>query len=147
MKLTDALLGEHGVIYALFNRLEQAFPELKTGEEARQMAATLAAALASHAAIENEFLFPALEPHLGPAGPLAVMRQEHEEIESALQAATTAAAPAAAVESLQHVLAVARDHFSKEERVLFRMAQQTLGDEGLLQLGQRWAERRRVFVS
>ena len=84
MKLTDALLGENGVIYALFDHVESELADMKTIDDVKRAGAALSAALVSHARIVNEILFPALDPHLGQAGPLAVMRHEHEEIEGAL---------------------------------------------------------------
>ena len=146
MKLTDALLGEHGVIYALFDHIEQELPRIETLDAVQRATRALAAALVSHARIEDELLFPALETHLGPAGPLAVMRQEHEEIEGAIEEVASAQTQEAAADRLRYGLQVARDHFAKEEQILFHMARQSLSAQELEQLGNRWAEARRVTV-
>ncbi len=146
MKLTDALLGEHGAIYALFDWVELELPHLETLTDVRRIAGVVAAVLVSHARIENEMLFPALETHLGTAGPLAVMRQEHDEIDDALREAVSAETPDVARERVEHALQVARDHFAKEEQVLFGMAQQALSEQELARLGLRWANARRVAV-
>ena len=141
IRITDALLGEHGVIYPLLDHL--AGTPFTSAAEARTQAALLAAGLASHAQIEDELLFAQLEGHLGTeAGPLAVMRREHEEIENVLAHLEKADAPGEARQLATHLVQLARQHFAKEEQVLFPMAEQILGDEGLRRLGEEWAKRR-----
>jgi hemerythrin-like domain-containing protein len=147
MKLTHALLGEHGVIYALFDWLEAALPGMSRVDQVRDAASVLGAALLSHAALEDELLFPALESRIGPAGPLSVMRHEHTEIDRAISEAARAEVVSDGVGRLREALEVARAHFAKEEHVLFHLAQQALGDPELLELGEAWAERRKVHVA
>lgn len=146
MKLTDALLGEHGVFYAQFDHLAQAVPPESTLELIQSQAALLSAALATHANLEDELLFSALDPHLGHMGPLSVMRMEHDEIENALGQVQRASDLAEAKQWLSHAVRVARDHFAKEEQVLFPMAHQVLSEEQLTQLGAQWAQRRGVVT-
>jgi regulator of cell morphogenesis and NO signaling len=139
--ITNALLGEHGVIYQLLDHLTSR--PFDSVEEAHVQAAELAAGLATHARIEDDLLFVALEAELGPnGGPLAVMREEHAEVEATLERLTQ-------VEDLQeaealagHLVQVAREHFEKEEQVLFPMAEQLLGEEALRSLGAQWAAQR-----
>jgi len=147
MRITDALLGEHGVFYAQFDHLEQAVPAAETLAQVKDQAALLAAALKPHANLENDLLFAALEPHLGPMGPLAVMRMEHDEIEGTLARVQEVKDLAGAQDLALHAIQVARDHFAKEEQVLFPMAQQVLSAEALAQLGAQWAEQRQVRLA
>lgn len=147
MKITDALLGEHGAFYVQFNHLENCMPHVETLTQVQSLGALLAAALASHAQLENELLFAALDPHLGEMGPVAVMRTEHEKIESGLSQIQEEEELEGARHLLLHILAVARQHFAKEEQVLFPIALQALGTEELARLGAQWAERRRVVIS
>lgn len=139
--ITDALLGEHGVIYPLLSHLT-ATP-FASVEEARLKAAQVAAGLATHAAIEDELLFVAMEGVLGPnGGPLAVMRAEHDEVEASLERLTGIDDAGEATALAAHLHEVARGHFAKEEQVLFPMAVQMLGEETLRDLGAEWAARR-----
>lgn len=148
MKITDALLGEHRVFYAQFGHLEESLPSLGTREEVQRVAALLAAGLETHAHVEDELLFAALEPYLGSAaGPLLVMRHEHAEIEGALARVGQAEDLAVARDLLGQAVHVAREHFAKEEHVLFPMATQFLGDARLSELGVAWAARREVKAS
>ncbi len=167
MKITDALRGEHGVFYALFDQLERT---LKGAALSTLQAegALLAAGLTPHAQIEDEVLFPALERDLGgEGGPLAAFREEHTEIEDALKQVEAihalsgqhgdiegvlAMLPNApdtdeARDQLHQVLLVAREHFAREEQMLFPMAEQILGESRLEQLGEEWAARRSVQLA
>ncbi|HEY4621279.1 MAG TPA: hemerythrin domain-containing protein [Gaiellaceae bacterium] len=140
--ITDALLGEHGVIYALLGHLTSR--PFRSAEEARTKAAELAAGLATHARIEDDLLFVALEGPLGPnGGPLAVMREEHAEVEGTLERLTRVDDVQEADALASHLASVAREHFAKEEQVLFPMAEQLLGEQVLRDLGEQWAAQRR----
>lgn len=139
--ITDALLGEHGVIYALLEHLTSR--PFASAEEARIQAAELAAGLATHARIEDDLLFVALEAELGPnGGPLAVMRAEHAEVEATLERLTQVEDVQEAEALAGRLVTVAREHFEKEEQVLFPMAEQLLGEEALRSLGEQWAAQR-----
>lgn len=136
--ITDALRGEHAVIYRLLSHVESACDE---GDLRRTqiLAGELEAALEAHARLEDELLFSSLDGVLPPQGPLVVMRAEHEEIEGLLASFPGFENAVEACRSVQRLVAVARDHFAKEEQVLFPMAEQMLPAAQLQQLGERWA--------
>lgn len=144
MKITDAFLGEHGVLYAHFDHVQQAAPAAAGLALIQGQATLLTATLGSHAHLEDELLFSALDPYLGPMGPLAVMRMEHDQIEGLLAAAQQAQGPDQALRLLLQAVQVARSHFAKEEQVLYPIALQVLGESRLLELGSQWAARRGV---
>lgn len=146
MLITDALLGEHAVLYSLFSRLEQSLAGSVNMDEIHVAVSLLEASLISHAQLENELLFSELESRMGPGGPVAVMRAEHDEIDHGLAAAVQATDSAAGARCLLDALNVARRHFAKEEQVLFGLARQVLGEASLSSLGAAWAERRKVAV-
>ena len=144
--MTDALLGEHAVFYAIFDHVEQAVLSVRAAREVNSIAALLSSVLVPHAKLENDYLFASLDPYLGSPGPLAVMRQEHEEIERALAELSKIQDLGRLKSRLLHVLRSVRDHFKKEELVLFPMAEQRLGADVLDELGARWADARRVTI-
>ncbi len=146
MKLTDALRGEHGVFYAQFDHLEQAVPAVEDLAILKAQAAMLASALATHAQLEEELLFRALDPHLGEMGPLSIMRADHEQIEQALAQIPSLMDLAETQRQLLGVVEVAREHFAREEQILFELAPESLGDEMLRDLGAKWAARRGVMI-
>ena len=67
-----------------------------------------------------------------------------EEIEGTLASIASVADPADAQRRLRHAIAVARDHFRKEETVLFPLAERALGVPALERLGAAWAAERGV---
>lgn len=142
MKITEAFIGEHAVLYPQLGLLERAAPTYATAGEARAQAALLTAALGSHAALEEELLFLEMESLPEAGGPIAVMRTEHLDIESSLARACETDDLEEARDLLLHVVDVARPHFAKEEDVLFPLAEQLLDEGTLLELGDRWAGRR-----
>ena len=147
MKITDAFLGEHGVFYAQFTHMEKTLPAEETLGPVSVQATLLAAALKTHANLEEELLFVSLEPHIGSqGGPLAVMRAEHDEIENGLARLPQLQDLAEARNLLLHVIQVAREHFAKEERILYPAAKQVLAEDKLTELGAEWGRRRKVVI-
>jgi hemerythrin-like domain-containing protein len=145
--LTDALLGEHGVLYAHFDRIEAVTAAATSLNQIQEATMLLSAVVRSHANLEEELLFPALEAHMGPAGPLAVMRTEHDEIEHAFGQIEAARNLDDGVDRVARALSIVRNHFQKEEEVLFSIARQILDEETQVRLGQAWAEARRVTIA
>lgn len=147
MKVTDALLGEHAIFYAQFDYLEKSIPAAQDLTLVKSQGAMLTAALATHAHIEDELLFVALETDMNPeSGPLAVMRMEHNEIEGSLVRLQEVLNLVEAKNLLLHTIQTARAHFAKEEQVLFPMAGQLLEANKLIQLGKQWAGLRKVMI-
>jgi iron-sulfur cluster repair protein YtfE (RIC family) len=143
MKITDALYGEHGPLYALLTHCEGSAAQWELAD-LMLAGRTVEAALLSHATVEDELLFGALEARMPAGGPVAVMRAEHEEIDAQLAALREASDEAAARRALLRMVLVAREHFAKEEQVLFPIAEELLGAAELERLGAEWAARRGV---
>ena len=135
MRVTECLGIEHRILLRQIGRLEEAQQQAAPAGEQRAMVSLLATVLEEHADVEDQVLFPALEPLLGrQGGPLAVMDMEHQELRrllSQLAAATEDVTPL-----VSQFIATARDHFAKEDRVLFPLAEQLLSQERLEELGQ-----------
>ena len=146
MKLTDALLGEHGAFYAQFDRLEETLPHAGSVAEVREQAALLAAALVTHAKLEDALLFDPMRKAGADAGLLDTMEEEHTEIAGMLTRAQGTQDLAVARRELLDAVALAREHFGKEERLAFPMAERALGVAVLTDLGAAWSERRDVFL-
>ena len=143
--ITDALRGEHAVIYRLLSHIASTCDALDL-VRTQTLAGELEAALEAHAHLEEELLFAELEPLLPPQGPLTVMRAEHEEIEGLLASFPEQADPGEAHRAIQQLVVVARDHFAKEEQVLYPMSEQLLDRGRLEELGARWASQSGVAV-
>jgi hemerythrin-like domain-containing protein len=135
MWITTIFLREHEELAAQVDELVAGARLGETGPE------PLATNLTHHAQLEDELLFANLEPHLGESGPLAVMRAEHLAIEALLADLRCAPGPEAARQATADLVHLAREHFAKEEQVLFPMAEQLLGASLLTELGARHAAR------
>lgn len=145
--IVDFLLGEHAVFYAQFDRVEST---LGAGEDLATLhaqASMIAAALVSHAQLEDELLFVPLERVPGASAPLGVMRDEHARIEDALARAQKAHSAAEAADHLRDAVSLAREHFHKEEVILFPLARSALRHEHLAAAAGVWATRRAVRIT
>jgi len=146
VRITDALLGEHGAFYAQFDRLEETLPHTTSAAEVREQAALLAAALVTHAKLEDTLLFDRMRAAGADEGLLSTMESEHAEIAGLLTRAQGSQDASVAREDLLEAVALAREHFAKEERLAFPLADSALGPVVLAELGARWSERRDVFL-
>ena len=146
MHIIDALLGEHAVFYALFDELDQVADAAADVDAVARAVAPVATALISHARLEDELLFPALREVLGEGSLVEIMTKEHEDIDRTLRAVLRATDLGAATGDLLHALDLVREHFEKEETVLFLEARDALTAEQSEELGQRWATRRGVSL-
>ncbi len=146
MRITDALLGEHGAFYAQFDRLEETLPHATTTAEVREQAALLAAALVTHAKLEDALLFDRMRLAGADEGLLDTMEAEHTEIAGLLTRAQGSQDVRVSREHLLDAVARAREHFAKEERLAFPLAERALGATVLTELGVGWSTRRDVFL-
>jgi hemerythrin-like domain-containing protein len=146
MKITDAFMGEHAVIYAQLDYLEQAVPAARSLGEIKAMAGVLEAALSSHAALEDELLFNGLEPGLDQMGKLEKVQHEHGAICAGLAQVRQARTKKDAQRRLLNVVRLTRKEFDLEDRIIFRLAEELLREDTLVKLGRAWAKARMVPV-
>ena len=142
MKITEALLAEHQVFHSLFDYVERAVPQLRTVAEVKTLAALLESSLKAHSATEDELLLAPLEHCIEQLGQADTFHDEHEEIDRRLAQIQRARQPAAARQLLLEAVLTSRSHFAKEERIVFPLAEKTLSQQTLLNLGRAWARRR-----
>src|SRR5687768_508593 len=86
MDVTQALLGEHGIVHLLVEQLAEALDRYSTIAELRAAAEPLAITLLGHARIEDETLFQPYEKHTSSLGPLKCLRHEHELMDQQIRA-------------------------------------------------------------
>ena len=114
MKLIDALLGEHAMLYALFDNVESLAGQATTMSQVQGLATVLSALVSTHSKLEEELLDPALEPHMGIDGPLATMNEEHRGIRRAFKQIEGAQDVKSGIDRIHTALNLIRDHFKKE---------------------------------
>jgi hemerythrin-like domain-containing protein len=144
MKITDAFIAEHAVLYAQLDHLENAIPAAKTAGEIKAMAGLLEAALRTHAELEDELLFNGLEPGLDQMGKLEKVQHEHDAICHALERIRQTRTLKEAQRRLLSVVHLTRKEFDLEDRVIFRLAEEILRPDTLHKLGKAWAKLRIV---
>lgn len=147
MKITDALLGEHGALYLLFDQLEKTLPQVESLEELQGLVRMFEGALIGHALLEEELLFQPLAVVAGSAGPLFSMREQHQAMETELLGISQLDDLNEIMIELSEVIKMARGHFAREEQLLYRIAETQLGLRQLEELGDRWAKARGVTLS
>jgi hemerythrin-like domain-containing protein len=147
VNILAALLGEHGTLVAMFDRLDRDLDGATHAGEVREQAALLAAALVSHAQLEDELVFAAMTAAGAPPDLIHTMLDDHETIAAGLRRAQGTADVAEARDELRTAVALARRHFDLEERMAFPLAATLLGEARLVELGALWAERRAVWLS
>ena len=143
MEATDILMEEHRVIERVLAALETAASRLRSGEAISPAIFLQAAefikgfADGCHHKKEEGVLFPAMRAVgvTGEGGPIGVMLAEHHEgreLTSSMRAAAErlasgdADARAELARSALNYVALLRQHITKEENVLFPMAEQVL---------------------
>jgi hemerythrin-like domain-containing protein len=129
--VTEALAWDHDRLEAIE---EAAFAARTAGDyaAARESLGAFVTGLRRHIRFEEELLFPVFEQRLGfppQAGPTAVMRYEHRQIETLLAQLTNeiGVADSGAEGTRARLHAVLGEHNVKEERILYPHTDQALG--------------------
>lgn len=146
MKITEILTAEHVVFHNFFDYIEQALPRLKTVAELKALAAALEALLRAHSQTEDELFIAPLEHCLEQIGQSETFHEEHEEIDENLVAVQKARSAREARKLMQRAVIACRDHFDKEERIVFPLAERTLKAHTLQALGAAWLKRREAAL-
>ena len=140
MKLTDALLAEHVVFHSIFASITKEMPQFKTIEEFRTVAKMLLGTLEAHGRAEHDLLLPPIEPFLQEIGHLENFHQEDDAIIDNLRETAESQDLVAAKSHLHRALRLATEHFDKEERLVFPLAEKHISEESLHALGAKWSE-------
>jgi len=140
-RITEALITEHAVFGTVFDHIEHALPKVRTGAEAKMLAALVEALLRSHSETETDLAYAALDHALDHRGELDQLHQDHQEIDARLQRIQSATGCGEARRLLKAVLRAAREHFAREEKTVFPLIDRALSQEMLADLGNAWAER------
>jgi iron-sulfur cluster repair protein YtfE (RIC family) len=129
--LSEYMRSDHRRCEALLVQAEQVASARRwdSGAAACRM---LKHALAHHLAMEEHVLFPVLEgSRTAPASPADAMRLEHEEIRELLAELSEALQSSdrdGFLERSESLRVIMQRHHLKEERVLYPLAEQVLGD-------------------
>ena len=142
MKITEALIAEHGVFHGLFDYIERTAPGLKSLAEVKAVSGLLKATLDPHSRVEEELFIEPLDHCMDQLGHTQSFHGEHEEIEATLDKIQSSKSVRTARQLLLEVVRACRRHFDKEERVVFPMGERLLKAKTLNALGLEWQQRR-----
>ena len=142
MRITEALLAEHIVFHNMLDHIETTAPKLKTLPEIKSLAALMESMLKAHSNVEDSLFIGPLEHCFEEIGQRDAFMEEHEEMDRNLRRIRMARRLKEARDWLLAAVAYSRDHFDKEERIVFPMAERILKTETLAALGQTWMEQR-----
>ena len=146
MKITEALLAEHLVFHNLFDHIEVTAPLLKTLAEIKSLAALMESMLKAHSDTEDELFIGPLEHCFEQIGQSETFHAEHRRIEEKLAQVQKARTFEVAKAILLAAIAASREHFDKEERIVFPMAERVLKAKTLSELGAEWLRKRQAAL-
>ena len=142
MKITEILMAEHAVFHNLFDHIEAVAPRLKTAGEVKLLAALVDKVMAPHSKTEDDLFIEPLEHCFEQIGQNETFHEEHRQIEDTLAKVHKARTLKEAKNILLGAMAASREHFDKEERIVFPMAERVLKPKTLSALGAEWLRKR-----
>lgn len=146
MKITEVLMAEHAVFHNLFDHIERTVPRLKSLGEVKSLAALVDKVMAPHSKTEDDLFIEPLEHCFEQIGQNETFHAEHRRIEETLAQVQKARRLKDAKKILLNAMAASRDHFDKEERIVFPMAERVLKTKTLSDLGEEWLRKREAAV-
>jgi hemerythrin-like domain-containing protein len=146
MKITQVLMAEHAVFHNLFDHIEAAVPRLGTLGEVKLLATLVDKVMAPHSKTEDDLFIEPLEHCFEQIGQNETFHAEHRQIEEKLAQVQKARATEDAKTILLAAIAASREHFDKEERIVFPMAERVLKAKTLSELGAEWLRKRQAAL-
>ncbi len=144
MRITDVLRAEHAVFHNLFDHIEAALPNVRTLAEVKSLTTVVETLLAPHSKTEDDLFIEPLEHYFDQIGQNETFHAEHVQIDAELAKIHKAKDIKSAKKLLLSAVARSREHFDKEERIVFPMAEHVLKAKTLKELGEAWLRRREV---
>ena len=142
MKITEILMAEHAVFHNLFDHIEATVPQSKTLAEVKSLGLIMGKLMAPHSQTEDDLFIEPLEHCFDQLGQKETFHDEHELIDETLEKVQKARNLKSAREFLLSAVAASRNHFDKEERIVFPMAERILKTRTLTELGTQWFKKR-----
>ena len=136
--ITQALVLEHAVFRAVFDQVERVLPTAIAAQEVRLLSTLVEGLLRQHGQTEEDLAYSALDHVLQEDGRLNRLHQDHHEIDEHFKRVHRATGLAEAQRLLTKALAASREHFRREEQIVFPFLERVLRPETLGALGENW---------
>ena len=134
--ITQTLVLEHRIFRTVFDQVERAFPHVGSAQEVKLLARVVEGLLHEHGETEKNLAYSALDHVLNEDGRLNRLHQDHHEIDEHFKRVHQAKDLAEAQRLLKQGLAATREHFRREEQIVFPFLEQVLQPETLGTLGE-----------
>jgi hemerythrin-like domain-containing protein len=138
--IIETLVMEHVVFRTVFDEIERVLPGLNSTQEVTVLSTVVEGVLGRHAEMETNLAYAALDHVLAEKGTLDCLHQDHQEIDHNFKRVHGARSLAEAQRLLKKALAASREHFQREERVVFPLLERVLPGETLIDLGETWLQ-------
>jgi hemerythrin-like domain-containing protein len=138
--ITKILIMEHTVFCDVFDQIERILAGTKSADEVKALASVVEGLLVSHAETETNLAYSVLDHALADKGSLDRLHQDHHEIDDQFQRIHRTTNPAEAQRLLKKALLATREHFQREEKIIFPVLEKTLQPDTLRSLGGKWME-------
>jgi hemerythrin-like domain-containing protein len=136
--ITEVLVVEHSLFCTLFERIEGALPRLVTAREVKLLGSMVEGMLSGHAQTEASLAYSVLDHVLKEDGRLHRLHQDHHEIDGRLKRVQEVDDLAEAADLLRQAMAASREHFRREEEIIFPFLERILKTQTLETLGDAW---------
>ena len=136
--ITEALVTEHAVFGVVFDQIESTLPKAGSAQEVKLLAAVVEGMLSKHGETEAHLAYSALDHVLEEKGRLNRLHQDHREVDERFKRVHRAKDLAAAKRLLKKALAVTREHFRREEDIVFPFLERVLRSQTVESLGESW---------
>jgi hemerythrin-like domain-containing protein len=139
--ITQALVMEHAVFCAVFDQVERVFPKLGSAREVKLLATVVEGMLSGHGETETNLAYSALDHVLKEDDRLNRLHQDHHEIDKHFKRVHQATNLTGARRLLKKALTAMREHFRREEEIIFPFLERVIRPETLDTLGETWMGR------
>jgi len=139
--ITETLVHEHAVYREVFDQIERVLAGSKSASEVKILASVVEGLLTGHGETETDLAYSVLDHALADRGALNQLHQDHREIDGQFKPIHRTTDPVKALRRLKQALAATREHFRREEKIVFPILEQTLQPDTLGTLGSQWRER------
>ena len=145
MKITDALLVEHGLLCVTLDFVAKYLRQVKELTEVKLLAGMLERLLEAHGKGEEHFMMVPFDHILEDHGQREQMRLAHLEIDGRLNEVQSATNLTVAKRLLKGAISTTRKHFKSEEEFVFPQFEKLLTVSTLNSLGKAMIEERGAY--
>jgi len=136
--VTQALVLEHTVFRTVFDQVERLLPMTESVPEVQRLSGLVEGLLRQHGETEKDLAYSALDHVLEENGRLNRLHQDHREIDEHFKRIRRADELIQARQLLTQALAATREHFRREETIVFPFLDRMLQPETSEALGGLW---------